>query len=279
MTPTAVTPAARSKRSDGSANQATEGARGESPARVKDGAAGAKRPSSPHSSTPRSAHRTARSGAGAPSAPRRVSGPARPSSTERPSSTTRPSSTARSSAPPRPKRRSRTTPRTAVSEGRTARAPRARRQSVPRQSLRVRGLAFARSLPDHSLLDRLIRSRIWIPLLGVLLVGIVASQVEILKLNASLGHNVVRAAQLQSEDQRLANAVSQMSDVQRIESRAAHMGLSMPAAYTPVFLSGGRGELRRALSDIHKPDPAAFEARAAALAAHRAALVQSSSGA
>jgi hypothetical protein len=70
-----------------------------------------------------------------------------------------------------------------------------------------------------------------------------------------------------------------MSDVQRIEEKAAHMGLSMPAAYTPVFLSGGHGELHRALSNIHKPDPTAFEATAATLAAQRAAEVQSSSGA
>jgi hypothetical protein len=219
------------------------------------GASDSKRPSSPHPSTPRPAHRTPRAGATAPTTPRRVSGPARPSR----------------SAP--------TTPRTAAPKRRAARAATARQRSAPGLPLQARALAFARSLPDHSLLDRLIRSRIWIPLLGVLLVGIVASQVEILKLNASLGHGVVRAAQLQSEDQRLANAVSQMSDVQRIESKAAQMGLSMPAAYTPVFLPGGRGDLRRALANIHKPDPAAFEARAGALATHRAAEVQSSSGA
>jgi hypothetical protein len=145
--------------------------------------------------------------------------------------------------------------------------------------VRTRAVAFARGLPDHSLLDRLIRGRLWIPLLGILLIGIVASQVEILKLNASVGHGVVRAAQLQSQDERLADAVSQMSDVQRIEVKAASMGLSMPAAYTPEFLAAGRGELRRALANIHKPDPVAFESRASALAAHRAAEVQSDSGA
>jgi hypothetical protein len=217
------------------------------------GGSGSKRQGSPHPSSPRPAHRTPRAGATAPTAPRRVSGPARPS-------------TPRTAAPKRA-----ATPRRSTAG--------ARGHSTPSLPLRSRGLAFARSLPDHSLLDRLIRSRIWIPLLGVLLIGIVASQVEILKLNASLGHGVVRAAQLQSEDQRLANTVSQMSDVQRIESRAAHMGLSMPAAYTPVFLPGGHGDLRRALANIHKPDPTAFEARAGGLATHRAAEVQSSSGA
>jgi hypothetical protein len=246
MTPTAVTPAGRTKRTGGS---------------------GTKRPSSPHPSTPRPAHRTTRAGVTAPTAPRRVSGPARPATTTaRPATPARPATTTRPARPATPKR---TTSRVAGS----------RRQPSPRLALRGRALSFARSLPDHSLLDRLIRSRIWIPLLGILLVGIVASQVEILKLNASLGRGVVRAAQLQSEDQRLANTVSQMSDVQRIEEKAAQMGLSMPAAYTPVFLSGGHGELRRALSNIHRPDPTAFETRASALATQRAAEVQSSSGA
>jgi hypothetical protein len=254
MTPTAVTPAARKRTRP-------------------PGGSDAKRPSSPHPSTPRPAHRTPRAGATAPTAPRRVSGPVRPSTSARPSTPARPSRSTRTARPS-----TRTSPRTAAPKRRAARAATAR-QTAPSLPLQSRALAFARSLPDHSLLDRVIRSRIWIPLLGVLLVGIVASQVEILKLNASLGHGVVRAAQLQSEDQRLANAVSQMSDVQRIESKAAQMGLSMPAAYTPVFLPGGHGDLRRALANIHKPDPAAFEARAGALATHRAAEVQSSSGA
>lgn len=251
MTPTAVTPAAR-KRSGGS---------------------GTKRPSSPHPSTPRSGHRTARGSAVAPSAPRRVSGPARPASAP-----ARPAS-----APARPSRPSRPATRTPAAAPkparvRPARTARTRPRSAPSLPLRARALAFTRTLPDHRLLDRLIRGRLWIPLLGVLLIGIVASQVAVLKLNASLGHGVVRAAQLQAQDQRLASVVSQLSDVQRVESSAARMGLSMPAAYTPVFLSGGRGELRRALSNIHRPDPAGFEARTAALAAHRATAVQSSSG-
>ena len=40
---------------------------------------------------------------------------------------------------------------------------------------------FIRTLPDHRLLDRLVRGRAWIPVLGVLLAGIVATQVEVLK--------------------------------------------------------------------------------------------------
>src|SRR5215467_15439290 len=56
---------------------------------------------------------------------------------------------------------------------------------------------------DHPLLDRLIRGRAWIPILGVLLAGIVAMQVEVLKLSVSVGRSVAVASQLQSENQAL----------------------------------------------------------------------------
>jgi hypothetical protein len=277
MTPTAATPAARTKQGAGSRPP---------------------RSSSPHPSTPRPAHRAPRASTAAPVAPRRVSGPG-PVTPGRKAERVLPENPVRT---PRPgtsgPRRSAATTRTAPERSAPVRTARARsvparttRTATPRTPRRVSGggeapvrrltraLAVARSLPDHSLLDRIVRGRLWIPLLGVLLIGIVASQVEILKLNASLGQGIVRAAALQSADQRLANTVSQLSDVQRIEQKAAQMGLSMPAAYLPIFLSGGRGELRRALANIHRPDPAAFEARVAALAAHRATLVQTTSGA
>ena len=57
------------------------------------------------------------------------------------------------------------------------------------------------SLPDHSLLDRVVRGRAWIPLLGVLLAGIVAAQVEILKLGASMGRSLEQTTTLTSQNE------------------------------------------------------------------------------
>ena len=163
--------------------------------------------------------------------------------------------------------------------------PRAATRPAPatpalRRPITVRTLGALRTLPDHSLLDRVVRGRLWIPLLGVLLAGIVAMQVEVLKLNASIGGSVVQAGRLQSQDQRLQGAVSRLSDDQRIEAEAAQMGMSMPAAYTPQFLAGNeQTNLARALRNIHSPDPAGFAAGLSARAATRAAEVQSTSGA
>ena len=63
-----------------------------------------------------------------------------------------------------------------------------------RPSVAARGLLVIRGLPEHALLDRIVRGRVWIPLLGVLLVGIVAMQVEILKLGAGMGRSSTAAS-------------------------------------------------------------------------------------
>jgi cell division protein FtsL len=118
------------------------------------------------------------------------------------------------------------------------------------------------------LLDRLVRGRAWIPVLGVLLAGIVATQVEVLKLGASMGRWMERSAALSSHNQSLQASVATLSDDQRIERLAARMGMVMPAPTAITFLprhpAGGIGT---ALARIHPPDPAQFLATLQAQAA------------
>ena len=248
MTPTAVTPAARTTRSAATAPPPPLAA----PRRPS---VSPKRSSSPHPSTPRPAHRTPRQRSTAPRTPRRVSGPAAPLTPAIPAA-----------AP------ARTAPQ------RTPRRP-ARAVSPVQEPLRARALTRLRTLPDHSLLDRVVRGRLWIPLLGVLLVGIVAMQVEVLKLNASIGHSMTGSTQLQSENQLLRADVSRLSDDQRIETEAVRLGMSMPAATQTLFLGGSTGaNLNRALANIHAPDPTTFTAQTSQTAAQRNAAVVYSSG-
>lgn len=122
-----------------------------------------------------------------------------------------------------------------------------------------KALAGLRSLPDHALLDRLVRGRFWIPLLGVMLAGIVAMQVEVLKLNASIGRSLQRGAALQSQNELLRASVSSLTDGQRIESLAAGMGMVMPAPDAVGFLSAQNGAgAARAAANIHPPDASSF---------------------
>jgi hypothetical protein len=207
----------------------------------------------------RGAKRKPSSSAAATAASNGSATPKRASSAKR--SVSHPSQLRRQTAPRSPRRVS------GPLGGATA-APPARRRTRSRERppalpasapLVRRSAAFVRALPDHALLDRIIRGRAWIPLLGVLLAGIVAMQVEVLKLNAGIGRSLERGTALQSQNELLRAHVAGLADDQRIESMAAAMGMVMPAPASIKFLSLGRSAaLTRALSDVHEPDAASF---------------------
>jgi hypothetical protein len=113
-------------------------------------------------------------------------------------------------------------------------------------------------LPDHPWLDRVVRGRTWIALLGVMLVGIVAMQVEALKLGASIGRSLQRGSSLQSRNEQLRATVAGLEDDQRIERLAAAMGMVMPAPDGVGFVSVGPATVRKAIANIHQPNTASF---------------------
>jgi hypothetical protein len=222
MTPSAITPAAR-----GTRRKPASAASGGTAERER----GRKAPAS---SSRSGGHVTKVRRQTAPRAPRRVSGPL--------SGRTRQQTAGTATAPAR------------------VRAP---RRPASRQAsgtpLLARSAAFVRALPDHSLLDRIVRGRAWIPLIGVLLAGIVAMQVEVLKLNAGIGRSLVRGSALQSQNALLRAQVATLADDQRIETKAAQMGMVMPAPGSIKFLSlGNTVALQRALTSFHQPDGSAF---------------------
>lgn len=141
----------------------------------------------------------------------------------------------------------------------------------------ARALALVRSLPDHSLIDRLVRGRAWIPVLGVLLVGIVAMQVEILKAGTTLGRSLDRTASLQSQNESLQAGVAGLADAQRIERLAAGMGMAMPSPTLLTFApSNPHAQRGLGLADIHTPDPTDFATQLAAQIAAEEQLAPSS---
>src|SRR5687768_5736673 len=78
-----------------------------------------------------------------------------------------------------------------------------------------------RALPDHRLVDRLLRGRAWIWLIGVMLGGIVAMQVSLLKLNAGISHSVETVATLERVNADLETEVARLSSGERIQAAAA----------------------------------------------------------
>jgi cell division protein FtsL len=124
----------------------------------------------------------------------------------------------------------------------------------PARALAARVRGFVGSLPERSLLDRLVRGRAWIPLLGLMLVGIVAMQVEVLKLGSSIGRSIERGSALTSENELLRVKVATLADDQRIERIAAGMGMIMPSPDAVGFLTAKR----RAVGAIHAPNAVEF---------------------
>src|SRR5689334_5728454 len=113
------------------------------------------------------------------------------------------------------------------------RAPRtarpARRVSGPARAGAAAASAGARVLPlpqrlefprlgpvTQGLLDRLLRGRAWVLLIGVLLVGIVFFNVDVLRLNRSIANTSARATALKQENARLLLEEAQLASSDRI---------------------------------------------------------------
>jgi hypothetical protein len=132
-------------------------------------------------------------------------------------------------------------------------------ETLAKPAIAGRLRSFLASLPDHAWLDRAVRGRIWIPLLGILLAGIVAAQVEILKLGASMGRSLEQNATLTTQNELLRASVASLSDDKRIEQLAGGMGMVVPPPGSVGFIATEPGgEVSAALGNLHAPDPSAF---------------------
>jgi hypothetical protein len=174
------------------------------------------------------------------------SGAKRASSSARGGLATPPGATSRASG--------RVSARHATRTVRRGAAPRAsRRISGPAAGLAValprpqvaplgpRLVAFASTLPDRSVVERMVRGRVWIGVLAFLLIGLVAMQVSLLKLNAGIGSAVERSSALERANGELRAQVSQLESGERIQENAAALGMVMPPAGQISYLRSGRG--------------------------------------
>lgn len=118
--------------------------------------------------------------------------------------------------------------------------------------------ARLRRLPDARLLDRLIRGRAWIVVIGVLLMGIVVMQVSLLKLNTGIGRAVEATSTLEHKNSGLRLAVSRLSSGERIQRVAERMGMVMPQPDDVRYLSvRGDQDARGAVTTMRIPKPEA----------------------
>lgn len=174
---------------------------------------------------------------------RRVSGPARPSTR----ASTGASRTAAAVALPAPgitlpTRRPR---RTAAPSRRRATPGSTQNPGI---ALRTAG-AFER-VSASALLNRVIHGRLWIGLLAFALIGIVAMQLVVLKLNTGIGDKLQREASLQRENAELGIENSEYSAESRIAPLAAATGMTFAPAGTVHYVVANPDDLSRAASAL-----------------------------
>ena len=93
-----------------------------------------------------------------------------------------------------------------------------------------------------------------------MLAGIVAMQVEVLKLGATMGRAIEQGTALQSRNELLRDSVASLEDEQRIVRLASGLGMVMPAPGGVGFLRARASNVNRAAANIKAPDPAEFAA-------------------
>jgi hypothetical protein len=114
----------------------------------------------------------------------------------------------------------------------------------------VRALARAQRMSDSRFLDRLIRGRLWIPLVAAGLMGIVFMQVTMLKFNAGIGRAVTSAGTLEQQNSTLRADVSRLESGGRIDSVAHGLGMVVPADGTTAYVAAARGQARTAVTKM-----------------------------
>jgi cell division protein FtsL len=87
-----------------------------------------------------------------------------------------------------------------------------------------------KGLPDHRVVDRLLRGRAWICLIGLALMGIVAMQVSLLKLNSGISRAVEASATLERQNSDMEADIARLASGERIRSAAENDGMVTPAA-------------------------------------------------
>jgi hypothetical protein len=128
--------------------------------------------------------------------------------------------------------------------------------SLPRRG--TTGLfARVRALPEHRVVDRLLRSRLWIWALGLLLGGIVAMQVSLLKLNSGISRAVETTTTLERQNAELEPEIARLSSPDRIDEGAQALGMVLPPAGDVGYLTPGPQDAGRAVRRMEPPSEAA----------------------
>ena len=137
-------------------------------------------------------------------------------------------------------------------------APRPRVAPAPKPVTSV--FERIRALPDHRVVDRLLRGRVWICFVGVALMGIVAMQVSLLKLNSGISRAVETSATLERQNSGMEAGIARLSSGERIRAAADRRGMVAPQAGAVRYVRvRGAADEGRAARRMRPPSEAARE--------------------
>jgi hypothetical protein len=127
--------------------------------------------------------------------------------------------------------------------------------------LRSRTGAFERlsRLPDHRVVDRLLRGRACIWVIGIMLGGIVAMQVSLLRLNAGISRAVQTQDTLVRKTAALQGEIAETTSGEKIRTGASDLNRVDPPAGDVRYLKAHAGDAERAARRMKPPSD---EARA-----------------
>jgi hypothetical protein len=166
----------------------------------------------------------------------------------------------RTTAPPKPRKPARKPTRSRVAAPAQAparrapvRKPATKRAPVARPKLSVvagRTAVAVRQLPDSSLVVRMTQGRLWIGVLGVLLVGIVALNVATLSFAAASGKIDEQITALEKENSMLESREAERFSTARIRGEATQLGLAMPNTEEPKLIQYEPGDVAAAAARL-----------------------------
>lgn len=134
-----------------------------------------------------------------------------------------------------------------------ARKPATKRAPAARPKLAVvagRTAVAVGQLPNSSLVVRMTQGRLWIGVLGVLLVGIVALNVATLSFAATSGKIDEAITSLEKENSMLESRAAQHYSTARIRGEAAELGLAMPTTEEPKLIEAKPGDVATAAARL-----------------------------
>lgn len=134
-----------------------------------------------------------------------------------------------------------------------ARRPATKRAPAARPNLAVvagRTAVAVRDLPDSGLVVRMTQGRLWIGVLGVLLVGIVALNVATLSFAATSGKIDEQITALEKENSMLESRAAQHYSTARVRGEAAELGLAMPNTEEPKLIEAKPGDVSAAAARL-----------------------------